>query len=100
MNFVALLENLSTRRKQNTIFATRTSSNTREEKKLSPAAAAGIEPKLTRVESGELCSAPFALVCFVRCFKGPPTRNALAKKSKQMWCWDKGELRTKQHKDN
>jgi hypothetical protein len=50
-------------KKRTQFFAIRTSSNTREEKKLSPAGAgAGIEPKLTRVESGELCcSLSFAL---------------------------------------
>ncbi len=54
MNFVALHENLSTRRKQHNFFLLiRTSSI--QEKKLSPAAGAGIEPKLTRVEkSGAL----------------------------------------------
>lgn len=80
MNFVALHENLSTRRKkQHNFFAIRTSSNTRE--KLSPAAGAGIEPKLTRVEKSGALLSPLCFVrCFqrLRCFKGPPTRNAFA----------------------
>jgi hypothetical protein len=89
MNFVALLENLSTRRKQQTKFAIRTLSNTREREKLSPAAAvaAGIEPKTDK--SGEWCSAPFALLCEV--FQRPTYTQRTSAKSKQMWSWDWGE---------